>query len=90
MLSKENFCILIDGMAEDYDRNCSMYDALAKFDVYINTENEPLVRMTEKLIEANFNEIQCNIIFSYVYPCLEEREYKNSAELYDAIMKVED
>ena len=30
------------------------------------------------------------MIFNYTYPCLDKREYKNSSELYEAVMKVED
>lgn len=90
MLSKENFCIVVDAMVEDYERDCRIYEALKGFQIYVENENNPLVVMTEKLIESNFNEVQCNMIFNYTYPCLDEREYKNSAELYEAVMKVED
>ena len=85
MLDKKNFCLIIDAMKEDYDRENKIYNDLKKYNIYIDKENQPLDVMLEKLIKINFNEWQSYIILNYAYP-IEERENISSADLYDELV----
>lgn len=89
MLNKENFCLIIDAMKEDYDRGNAIYNDLKKYDIYVDIEKNPLSTMLEKLINSNFNEHQAQIIFDYIYPTF-DREDISSAELYDDIIRLGD
>ncbi len=89
MLNKENFCLIIDAMKEDYDRGNAIYNDLKKYDIYVDIEKSPLTTMLDKLINANFNEHQAQIIFDYTYPIF-DREEISSAELYDDIIRLGD
>lgn len=84
MLDKKNFCLIVDGMKENYDRGNRIYNDLKKYNIYIDKENQPLDVMLEKLIKMNFNEWQSEVILNYAYP-IKERENISSAELYDRI-----
>ena len=70
-------------MKENYNRNGSIYNDLSKYNIYINDENNPLVTMTEKIIEYNFNSAEADRIFSY---CYDEKEDITTEELYDEII----
>lgn len=89
MLDKKNFCLIVDGMKEDYDRSHKIYEDLKKYNIYVDKENQPIDIMLEKLIKMNFNDWQSNIILNYAYP-IGERENISSAELYDELIKTGD
>jgi len=84
MLDKNNFCLIVDGMKEDFDRSHKIYEDLKKYSIYVDREHEPLDIMLEKLIRTNFNDWQSYEILNYAYP-IKERENISSAELYDRI-----
>lgn len=87
MLNKNEFCLLIKAMKEDYNRDINIYDALSKYNIYINKEEDPLTTMVEKLIDCNFDPFEEEQIYSYCYPIGEEKENITPEELYDEIYK---
>lgn len=86
-MDKETFCLIIDGMAKQYDKENEIYYSLKKYDIYVSIEVQPINSMLEKLIEKNFSETQSQIIFDYTYPVV-EREEITPEELYDEIIKI--
>ena len=87
MMDKETFCLVVDGMIKQYDKENEIYYLLKKYDIYVDIEVQPINSMLEKLIEKNFNKIQSQIIFGYTYP-IEEREEITPEELYDEIIRI--
>ena len=89
MMDKETFCLIVDGMAKQYDKENEIYYLLKKYDIYASIEVQPINSMLEKLIKRNFNETQSQVIFDYVYPIEERDKIKiTPEELYDEIIKI--
>lgn len=86
MLDRESFCIILDGMKDEYDRSNKIYDVLKQFDVYVDVEFRPIDLALESLIDLHFNSAESYEILNYAYPIF-EREEISSGELYDRIMK---
>ena len=85
-MNKKTFCLLINAMKQQYDRDNAIYEDLKKYGIYVEVEDNILVKLTEDLIDENFpDEWAAGEIFGYVYSG--EVEEETPEELYDRIIK---
>jgi hypothetical protein len=87
MLTKENFCLLVNGMKAQYDREREVHNILKKFDIYTEEVHNPLDAAIEKMIKINFPKT-FDLIFDYAYPVF-EREDIATEDLYNEIIEIE-